>query len=119
MSGLSAADQTNYANWFTYYRKREYVVKRALSQLIKDSSTRMGLATLHNNNSVFTAVSNVDDITTPVNATAQANKTALLSNLFKIYPSGGTPLRLTLKEEGTRLAPVSEGRSGKCAMNRW
>ena len=37
---LSAAEQRNYANWWSYYRKREYVMKRALSQIIKESTAR-------------------------------------------------------------------------------
>ena len=80
-TGLVAAalQKTNYANWFSYYRKREYVAKRALSQIIKNSSSRVGLSTLHNNNSVRTLVADVDDVSTPVNATARANKN---------YPAG-------------------------------
>ena len=51
---LTADQQTNVANWYSYYRKREYVLKRAISELITNSSERMGLATLHDNNSVGT-----------------------------------------------------------------
>ena len=29
VDNLTDSEQTNYANWFTYYRKREYVMKRA------------------------------------------------------------------------------------------
>lgn len=97
---LTADEQKNYANWYSYYRKREYVAKAALSQLIDTSDARMGLATLHNNNSVGTIVEDVDDITVPVDTTAQANKTELMKNLFRINSSGGTPLRQTLDEAG-------------------
>lgn len=126
VSGLSSAQQTNYANWFSYYRKREYVAKRAVSELVKNSSARMGLATLHDNNSVRTLIQNVDDITTPINTTAQANKNTLLTNVAKINSSGGTPLRLTLKEAGeyykgnsswgsSPILPVGQG--GACQQN--
>ena len=88
---LSSSEQTNYANWFTYYRKREYVMKRAMSQLITTSQARMGLATLQNNNGVGTAIT---DMTNP------SNKSNLMANLFQITPSGGTPLRTTLRDVG-------------------
>ncbi len=97
---LSAAEQVNYANWYSYYRKREFVVKRALSEIVTDSDARVGLATLHNNNSVGTLIEDVDDKTVPINATAQANKEKLLANLVKIDSNGGTPLRSTLESAG-------------------
>ncbi|NOZ52566.1 MAG: PQQ-binding-like beta-propeller repeat protein [Gammaproteobacteria bacterium] len=97
---LSSAEQQNYANWYSYYRKREYVAKRALSQIIKDSSARIGLGSLHNHNNIRTPVRDIDDITTPTNITAQSNKAALLSNLYNINSSNGTPLRTGLENVG-------------------
>ncbi len=97
---MTAAEQTNFANWFSYYRKREYVAKRALSEIIAGSTSRMGLATLWDNNSVRTPIRDVDDITTPINATARTNKNTLLTNLFRINSSGGTPLRRALQNTG-------------------
>ncbi len=99
-ASLSDDQKKNFANWYSYYRKREYVAKRAVSELIKFSRVRMGLATLHNNNNVGTPIRDVDDISTPVNATAQANKENLLRNLSRIYSRFGTPLRTTLDRAG-------------------
>lgn len=100
---VSAAgvNQTNYANWFSYYRKREYVAKRALSDIISSSSSRVGLATLHNNNSVGTPIADVDDISAPLNVAAQTNKSSLMDNLFSINSTGGTPLRQSLEDAGS------------------
>jgi type IV pilus assembly protein PilY1 len=81
----------NYANWYSYYRKREYVAKKALSQIVDDSSARMGLATLHNNSNVGTVIS---DMSTTL------NKTTLLDKLSRIRSSGGTPLRQALNNAG-------------------
>jgi type IV pilus assembly protein PilY1 len=126
VSTLSAAQQVNYANWYSYYRKREYVAKRALSQIIDSSDSRLGLATLHNNNNVLTLVQDVDDITTPINTTAQANKKALLKNLSRINSSGGTPLRQSLENAGEYYAgnsswgstPIlSAALGGECQQN--
>jgi len=100
VSSLSAAQKTNYANWYSYYRKREFIAKRALSQIIKDSSARIGLGTLHNHNNVRTVVKDIDDITIPVDTNARANKNTLLSNLFNINSSNGTPLRSALENVG-------------------
>ena len=127
---LSAAEQTNYANWYSYYRKREYVAKRALSQLITESTSRMGLSTLWNNNNVRTPIKDVDNITTPINATANTDKNALLRNLFRVQSNNGTPLRRALQNAGiyyesgqagwgsgwsSPILPESEG--GDCQQN--
>ncbi|MGS2723770.1 pilus assembly protein [Porticoccus sp. GXU_MW_L64] len=97
---LGADAQQNYANWYSYYRKREYVAKRALSEVIDQSTARMGLATLHNNNTVGTPIRDVDNITLPVDSTANTNKDNLADSLFNINSSGGTPLRLALERAG-------------------
>lgn len=97
---LSAAHRQNFANWYTYYRKREYVSKRALSEIISNSKARIGLATLHNNNTVGTLVKDVDDITMPVDTTARTNKNTVLKNLFRVNSTGGTPLRTRLLQAG-------------------
>jgi type IV pilus assembly protein PilY1 len=127
---MTAAEQANFANWFSYYRKREYVAKRALSQIIKDSSSRMGLATLHDNNGVRTPITDVDDISTPIYTPAQTNKNNLLRQLFRINSSGDTPLRRSLEDvgeyyEGKKISDLSWGPSpilptdegGECQQN--
>lgn len=133
-NNLSTAQQVDYANWYSYYRIRDYVAKRALSEVITKSSARIGLATLHNNNSVGVPVQNVDDITTPVSNDNRTNKNALLRSLFRINPSGGTPLRQSLQRVGeyykkstgtpsglfstsatSPILPVSE--NGECQQN--
>lgn len=97
---MSNADLDNFANWYSYYRKREYVAKAALSQIIFDSQARMGLATLHNNSSVGTLVEDVDDISIPLDVNARSNKRQLMDHLFEINSNGGTPLRRTLERAG-------------------
>lgn len=98
--------QTNYANWFSYYRKREYVMKRAMSEVIQESTERMGLGTINQNNRVIgtgevgTVVKDVDDLTLPINQDAVTAKHTLLHNLLKVNSGGGTPLRLGLENVG-------------------
>lgn len=88
---LSAAEQTNFANWWQYYRKREFVMKKVMSDLINDSTDRLGLVTLHNNNSVGTPISDM---------TITSNKETLEDEMFSINSSGLTPLRRTLDRVG-------------------
>ena len=112
VADLSAAEQINYANWYSYYRKREYVAKRAMSQVIAESSARMGFSTINEvagSFSLSTPVKNVNDLSTPVDATAAANKEALLDNLFQVDSSGGTPLRDGLDFVGKYYADTYSG----------
>jgi len=107
---VSKGDPTNYANWYSYYRKREYVAKRALSQIISESTARAGLATLNghathnsltgNSADIFSLIADIDDITTPVNPIAATNKDNLLESLFRIDSQHGTPLRRALERVG-------------------
>ncbi len=83
--------QENYANWYTYYRKREYIAKKALSDIIDNSTSRLGLATLHNNGSGGTIIQNMQNAT---------RKSELFDNLFGVFSSGGTPLRQNLEQVG-------------------
>ncbi|WP_435100661.1 pilus assembly protein [Arhodomonas sp. AD133] len=94
VSGLDAADQTNYANWYTYYRKREFVAKRAMTDLVAGADMRMGLGTLHDNNDVGTAVTDVGD------EDDDPDKQNLLEQLARVNSTGGTPLRKTLAATG-------------------
>jgi type IV pilus assembly protein PilY1 len=125
--GDNPDSQQNYANWWTYYRSREYVTKRALSEIITDSVVRMGLATI-NNNAGMTPVRDIDDISLPLDVTAAANKAALLGNLFKITSSGSTPLRQGLEAVGEYYegnlsgtwgaSPIlSSAQGGECQQN--
>lgn len=135
VKNLSAEQQKNYANWYSYYRTREDVTKRALSEIITYSKARIGLATLHNNDGYGFSprtVKDIDDITTPIDSGAASNKKELLENLFRIRSTGGTPLRRTLEQAGryfdtqattnlfngnatSPILPASQG--GECQAN--
>lgn len=129
LTGTTATpdSQRNYANWFSYYRRREFVAKRALSEIINESESRVGLTTLHNHDNVRTLVRDVDDISLPVNTTAQSNKSALMSNLFRVRSANGTPLRQGLEGVGeyftdggswTTSSPILSGAlGGACQQN--
>ena len=50
ISAQDAATQQNFANWFTYYRKREYVAKALTSHAVVDNSfSRVGFSSTNQN----------------------------------------------------------------------
>lgn len=101
---LTAAEKQNYANWFSYYRKREFVAKSAFGSVVANANNvRMGLASLHNNNSINTAITSMNQ------DYASGNKRALLDALYDINSNGGTPLRRTLEDAGEYLSCQSNG----------
>lgn len=117
--------QTNLANWFAYYRSRALLAKNAYSKVIAQSNnTRMGLVTIHNNDSVNTPI-------TEMNANpATGNKHQLLSALSNFRPNGGTPLRSAMNKCGNYMScsgnPFNFGQScpalsasegGNCQQN--
>lgn len=87
----SIEEQTNFANWFSYYRSRERTAKAAVTQVISTSSARMGMATLHSNKNVGKAIT---DMSVP------ANKQSLLTDIVRMNSNGGTPLRIGLDRVG-------------------
>ncbi|WP_415882685.1 pilus assembly protein [Neptuniibacter sp. QD34_54] len=88
---MTAAEQTNFANWASYYRTREHVTKAALLSIFDSSTARLGLATLHNNNTVAFPILDV---------TSGTNRSDLMDKVGLINSSGGTPLRQKLEEAG-------------------
>ncbi len=103
-------NQQNFANWFSYYRKREYVVKAVYGDVLANmSSVRIGLVTLHNNQtqSPFSANPHVTTINTPLQSIGN-NRPALLDALYSFHaqPQGNTPLRDTLRKIGDYLEKV-------------
>ncbi len=89
------AIQQNFANWFSYYRKRDLTAKAAFSAAVKPAETaRIGYATINNNanNRIRVASMNVSP--------ASGNKRALLDELFQTRPNNGTPLRRALRDTG-------------------
>jgi len=119
---MDAAEQTNFANWYSYYRKRTWVAKRALSTIIDDSTARMGITTIWNR--ITEKVADVDNISTPYNSTANSNKDQLMKSMFSIGANNGTPLRRALEtageyfEEAPGTGPIlQEADGGACQQN--
>ncbi len=84
----------NFANWFSYYRSREYVAKASLGSVVSESfNLRIGYATLNNPNAREPIAS--------MNASFRTGeKRELLDQVYEIASSGGTPLRDALNKAG-------------------
>ncbi|MGE3537585.1 MAG: pilus assembly protein [Candidatus Tectimicrobiota bacterium] len=99
----SAEVQQNFANWFSYYRKRLHVAKAVYGDIIANATNvRMGLTTLHNNrNGIKTSVSSVNTPIRDINADPTiGNKRTLLDALYSMNAENGTPLRTTMRNVG-------------------
>ncbi len=105
---ISAADakiQQNFANWFSYYRSRDLVVKGALGFVLKDlTNARIGFTTINTKNNNYPVAS--------MNASAlSGNKKALLDKIYGTpIPAQGTPLRKNLRDVGKYFACESGNR---------
>lgn len=98
----------NFANWFTYYRKRDLTMKNAMTKVVAPSTKRMGMSTIHNRDTIGVPIKDIDDITLPVDTTAQTNKATLLARIGQITPGGGTPLLAGLDNVGKYFSGVSQ-----------
>ena len=104
-----AEEIRNFANWFSYYRKREFVAKAAYGQVMAGASnSRMGLVTLHDNGDIDTRIRSMNA------DPAAGDKRNLLDNLYEGYGSGGTPLRDRFNEAGKYLSCDDSDFFGSC-----
>ncbi|MET0013118.1 MAG: hypothetical protein ABW088_05650 [Sedimenticola sp.] len=99
-SALTQAEyQQNFANWFSYYRKREYVMKAAMGTVIGEvTAARIGFAGINNNGNKRRRLSSMNI------SPASGNKKRLLDALYGSYSFGGTPLRRNLRNTGRYFA---------------
>ena len=89
---MTPAERQNFANWYSYYRKREYVMKRAATPLVNSSGLRMGLGTLFDLGA-GTPIRDLEENGHP--ETILKNMASLELNF-----GGGTPLRNRLEDVG-------------------
>ena len=84
-----AEDQQNFANWFAFYRKRQYTAKNAMARVIDDmAGVRIGILGINNT---------ISQRALPVDVDYDGNHydrtSTLLTALYEHNPNGGTPLR--------------------------
>ena len=85
----------NFANWFTYYRKREFVAKALISHSVaNNSSARVGHATINQNSTTSIRVKFLNQ------SLLTGNKKDLLDAIGATNSSGSTPLRDSYEKAG-------------------
>ncbi len=89
-----AEEIQNFANWFTYYRSREYTAKAALGRTVSDvTNIRLGYVVLNDTNERLSIAS--------MNASYRVgNKKAMMNQIYKVDSNNGTPLRAALDKAG-------------------
>lgn len=84
----------NFANWFTYYRSREFTAKAALGIVIANAENlRVGYAKLNSESNIIPVIS----MNTSERTGAKAD---LLDAVYATNSRGGTPLRRSLRDAG-------------------
>lgn len=107
-----AQELQNFANWFSYYRKRDLTAKNAFSKVIEPTtSTRIGFSTINNNatNRIKIEPMNISIFT--------GNKLALMDNVFSTIPNSSTPLRENLRDVGRYFECVTGNIFGLTAQS--
>ncbi|MFO7709230.1 MAG: PilC/PilY family type IV pilus protein [Desulfobacterales bacterium] len=91
------AERQNFANWYTYHRRREFTAKNALSNIIKGmDEVRIGIYGI--NQRIVQPLSNVN---VRQGATISDFTNTLLEKLYAYTSQGGTPLKSGLKTVGS------------------
>ncbi len=85
----------NFANWFTYYRKREFVAKALISHSVaNNSSARVGHATINQNSATSLRVKSLNQ------SLLTGNKKDLLDAIAATNSFGPTPLLRSYERAG-------------------
>jgi len=126
VSDLTEAEKVNYANWYSYHRTKNRVMKGSLSQVILGSQNegtepfvgRAGVAIFNDFNRVQTnsngvrskgvgkIISNID---------SNDARFELLEEIYKVRAAGGTPLRAALMNAGEYYS--IDGTNGNAVQN--
>ncbi len=97
----------NFANWYSFYRRRELSAKAAIGQVIDQiEEVKVGMAVL-NNRSYY------NHTVLPVKVSGETDQTETLLNwVYAINSSGGTPLRRGLQDVGQYYDQHDGGNDG-------
>lgn len=93
----NSLDATNYANWYSYYRKRYLLMRTAMGRAVQplDDQYRLGFMTI--NQRSWASITPITDFNAP-------NKVTFYSKLYSANANGSTPLREALSTAGRYFA---------------
>jgi len=92
------SDRQNFANWFSYHRRREFVAKAAIARVMTDpdlTDVRMGILGI--NKKVVVPLKPVRAV---ISGEYKDETDALVENLYAYVSRGGTPLKKGLEKIG-------------------
>lgn len=107
-----AEEIQNFANWFTYYRKRSLTARSAMGTVVNATDNkRMGLDAFNAGNRRNAASMSSD-----------TNRRTLLQDIYSLSFNGGTPARTALKRvgdlfEGSSSPILGATQGGACQQN--
>ncbi len=89
-------DLQNFANWFTYHRRREFVAKAAIARVIHEmEDVRVGILGI--NNQIIAPLKPVKAV---IGGEFKDEADALIETLYAYKSGGGTPLKRGLRRVG-------------------
>ena len=89
----TAAEQTNFANWYSYYRTRMLMMKTATGRAFRDIGDTFRIGYMSINNNVDPSFLNISDFNT-------GQKYSWYTKLYGASPGNRTPLREALSNAG-------------------
>lgn len=99
----AAEDLQNFANWYSYYRRRELAQKASVSAIIDSvKGVKIGFYGLHTkkNDKNYQLRTPVKPVYLNEGGVLENKRDELLDELYQNDSRGGTPLRVALKEVG-------------------
>lgn len=113
VSGFTATQQQNYANWYSYYRTRILTMRTAAGQAVAalDSSYRVGFNSLNVGSGFNTTVTDSLGYFANIRDFDDAQRVVFFSNLYSSVAEGGTPLRRSLAKIGRYYGNVLSGQT--------
>lgn len=101
LTAESAEQQQNFANWYSYYNRRDFASRAGISEAFFDLPTniRVGYGAINSNGNSVDG-KNTDTIISGVRPFSATRRQQFLSWLQDKSVGGGTPLRTALKDAG-------------------
>ena len=96
VNDMSATDQQNFANWYSYYRTRNLMTRSAIANVFASlgSGIRVVFQNLNNSKYVLTKGK------TSFAPFADTARSSFFTWLYQVAASGGTPTRVAIKKAG-------------------
>ena len=112
-----AEAKQNIANWYQYQRRRSFVAKGAIAEVVSEyPDFRYGLSVINHYNDLFV------DVPASTVTSFGSHNSSLLAGMFDLnWPTSGTPLRRGLERVGNYYDGVLNGHAdpiiGSCQKN--